>query len=526
MLLPTAFYPHAECIAKHLPQVEACFAPLLRWVLAWWQGSELTLAVDPTAKGEVLVALVVSVVYRGLAIPVAWRIKTGGQPGPWMPDLCALLDRLGPAVPSDLTVRVLCDRGLQSPDLWAAIRRQGWHPYMRHARHMTFQATTGPRWPAWRFVAGEGQYTVTAGEGLPRAQAALHPDRDLDAGPGGPLGCAHGRGPRRRGPRRLRDAGLDRTGLPHPEAHGLAVAPQPPPGPRPRRPALAGPGRGHPLGAGPRHARGGSVAKSGHNLVLTGPRHARGGSPPARPGPRTGAHAAPGAGRGAPHATAERVSAGLEPGPAAPAPRPWLGKGPARAPAGTGSARRAGVGGSALRVVPFLHKDADGSFTYPYQARDEGSYTWFRPAKTNRTPRHGLHPNAGRPRTPTGPARGSRCEALPPGVTSRQRPRTFRELVADLYVYSVSLRGLSRILDLPGCGVGAATRPGGGPARPADAAEVPGRGGRDPAVHRRRKATGGRGPGAEGRTAGLRPAGPGFDWGAWLVDPGHGVCGS
>ncbi|MCY3659614.1 MAG: hypothetical protein OXG36_11420, partial [Caldilineaceae bacterium] len=106
--------------------VQACFAPLLRWVLAWWQGTELTLAVDPTAKGGDLVALVVSVVYRGLALPVAWHIKTGGQPGPWMPDLCALLDRLGPAVPEGMTVRVLCDRGLQSPDLWAAIRRQGW----------------------------------------------------------------------------------------------------------------------------------------------------------------------------------------------------------------------------------------------------------------------------------------------------------------------------------------------------------------------------------------------------------------
>ena len=228
MLLPPAFYPHADCLARHLPhlrpaqvqglalwagatilarsgcqnavlgalltlglgwhttrqylrewlrdgadraapcqvqlEVESCFAPLLRWVLDWWQGSELTLAIDPTAKGGELVALVVSVVYRGLAIPVAWCLKPGGQPGPWMPDLETLLDRLGPAVPAAMTVRVLCDRGLQSPDLWAAIRRQGWHPYMRYDRHMTFQAATGPRWPAWRFVAREGQYTVTAGK--------------------------------------------------------------------------------------------------------------------------------------------------------------------------------------------------------------------------------------------------------------------------------------------------------------------------------------------------------------------------
>ena len=75
-------------------------------MLAWWQGSELTLAV--------------SVACRGLAIPVAWRIKTGGRPGPWMPDLCDL--PVGWA--EGMTVRVLCDRGLQSPDLWKAIRER------------------------------------------------------------------------------------------------------------------------------------------------------------------------------------------------------------------------------------------------------------------------------------------------------------------------------------------------------------------------------------------------------------------
>ncbi|MYD90828.1 MAG: hypothetical protein F4Y08_10910 [Caldilineaceae bacterium SB0662_bin_9] len=46
---------------------------------------------------------------------------------------------------------------------------------------------------------------------------------------------------------------------------------------------------------------------------------------------------------------------------------------------------------------------------------------------------------------------------LPPDVTSRQRPPTFRELVADLYVPCVSFRGLSRLLARLGCGVGAAT---------------------------------------------------------------------
>ena len=46
---------------------------------------------------------------------------------------------------------------------------------------------------------------------------------------------------------------------------------------------------------------------------------------------------------------------------------------------------------------------------------------------------------------------------LPPDVTSHPRPQTFRELVTDLYVHCVSFRGLSRLLALLGCGVGATT---------------------------------------------------------------------
>ena len=45
-----------------------------------------------------------------------------------MPDLAALLDRLEPAVLSDMTVRVLCDRGPRNPRLWKAIRRRAGIP--------------------------------------------------------------------------------------------------------------------------------------------------------------------------------------------------------------------------------------------------------------------------------------------------------------------------------------------------------------------------------------------------------------
>src|SRR4051794_22078545 len=72
-------------------QVEACFAPLPRWALDWWRGRELALAVDATAHREDVVALVVSVLYRGSAIPVAWAILPGNAPGAWLGPILRLL---------------------------------------------------------------------------------------------------------------------------------------------------------------------------------------------------------------------------------------------------------------------------------------------------------------------------------------------------------------------------------------------------------------------------------------------------
>ena len=133
--------------------VRLCFAPLLRWVLAWWCSGRLALAVDPTLKGDQTTAIVISVVYRGCAIPVAWRIHRATQRGSWMDPTVELLRELAPAVPQEMTVIVLCDRGIASPKLWRQIRAQGWHPYMRYRKNVTFCAQDGRRLPAQHFVS-------------------------------------------------------------------------------------------------------------------------------------------------------------------------------------------------------------------------------------------------------------------------------------------------------------------------------------------------------------------------------------
>jgi hypothetical protein len=119
-------------------EVSRCFAPLMSWLLSWWQANQIALAVDATLHGDRVTALVVSVLYRGSAIPVAWHILPANQPGAWMSPILQLLRQLRPVIPPAQTVLVLADRGLWSPRLWKRIRDLGWHPLLRIQDTTTF----------------------------------------------------------------------------------------------------------------------------------------------------------------------------------------------------------------------------------------------------------------------------------------------------------------------------------------------------------------------------------------------------
>ena len=149
--------------------VTLCFAPLLKWVLTWWRSDRFALAIDPTLKGDQTTAIVISVLYRppeAGAIPVAWSIHRATQKGSWMDPTVALLEELAPAVPPEMTVIVLCDRGISSPKLWNQICAQGWHPYMRYRRNIAFCADGGQRLPAQRFVARPDTAWIGRGDRL------------------------------------------------------------------------------------------------------------------------------------------------------------------------------------------------------------------------------------------------------------------------------------------------------------------------------------------------------------------------
>jgi hypothetical protein len=121
--------------------VSTCFGPLLRWILSLWSGRCLPLAIDVTNLGDRFHVLCISVVVRGVAIPVAWKVLLGGVKDPWNPHWQTLLSHLKAAVPADWLVIVLSDRGLESPELFRFIVSLDWHPLMRVKKGGKFRPT-------------------------------------------------------------------------------------------------------------------------------------------------------------------------------------------------------------------------------------------------------------------------------------------------------------------------------------------------------------------------------------------------
>jgi hypothetical protein len=128
------FYQEAKAkkgVHRRAVDVTACFASLLRWLLRDWHGQQLAVAVDASTLGSLFTVLCVSVVYRGCAIPVAWKIVPATAKGAWKGHWLALLEQFHGIVPAGWTVIVLADRGLYAKWLFEGIRKLNWHPLLR-----------------------------------------------------------------------------------------------------------------------------------------------------------------------------------------------------------------------------------------------------------------------------------------------------------------------------------------------------------------------------------------------------------
>jgi hypothetical protein len=136
------FYQPAEAKSggrRAALDVTACFAPLLAWVLKGWKSPRLALALDATSLGDRFTVLSIAVVYRGEAIPVAWKVLPANVPHPWEPEWRALVRAFAGLIPAGDTVIVMADRGLYARWLYREIQALGWHPLMRITKLSKFR---------------------------------------------------------------------------------------------------------------------------------------------------------------------------------------------------------------------------------------------------------------------------------------------------------------------------------------------------------------------------------------------------
>ena len=131
--------------------VATCWGPWLNGVLEGWVSTRLAVALDATTLGARFVILTISVVYRGCAVPIRWKLLLAGVKHPWKPEWEGLLNALRGRVPATWTVIVLADRGLYAKWLFEAITHLGWHPLPRVNLGGSFRPEGWYHWRSLRY---------------------------------------------------------------------------------------------------------------------------------------------------------------------------------------------------------------------------------------------------------------------------------------------------------------------------------------------------------------------------------------
>ena len=125
--------------------------------------------------GQRFVLLVISVVYRGCAVPIVWKILPAGVKHPWKPEWLALLKALRGRVWSSWTVVVLADRGLYAKWLFKAINCRGGHPMLRVTIGGSFRPEGWYHWVPFRqWVATVGQRWQGRGTAFTQTKTRLN----------------------------------------------------------------------------------------------------------------------------------------------------------------------------------------------------------------------------------------------------------------------------------------------------------------------------------------------------------------
>ena len=119
---------------------ECYFLPFAQALIQSLAHGPLVLVIDGSTVGRDCLALVVSLVYHGRALPIAWLVVAQRKGHVDVDTHLALLREVQALVPAETTVIFLGDGEFDGPDLQAALTRLGWSYVCRTAKNIQVQS--------------------------------------------------------------------------------------------------------------------------------------------------------------------------------------------------------------------------------------------------------------------------------------------------------------------------------------------------------------------------------------------------
>ncbi len=112
--------------------VARLYGLLIRSALSEWQEANLYLSLDTSSLWDVYCIIRVSVVYRGRAVPVGWRVIRHPSCSVKLAVYRDLLKRVAGLLPVGVKIVLLADRGFVDVDLMRYVRQElDWHYRIR-----------------------------------------------------------------------------------------------------------------------------------------------------------------------------------------------------------------------------------------------------------------------------------------------------------------------------------------------------------------------------------------------------------
>jgi len=143
----------------HNPKIKAdvVYRDLVTAALLPWAEQTALLALDSSVLWEKYVIVRISLIYRGRALPLAWKVLAQGSASVRFVNYAPLLTEVSRLLPPSCQVVLLADRGFVDVDLMQLVVHLGWHFTIRAKGNLVVYRAFKPRCKVSALVPAQGE---------------------------------------------------------------------------------------------------------------------------------------------------------------------------------------------------------------------------------------------------------------------------------------------------------------------------------------------------------------------------------